>query len=82
LCRGYFSATGADIAGSRQAQEKPQQLFLRLSEVRHVRARFRSATDSVATLAHRIAGLIAAGETMIEVPGGKERAAGLRTLRR
>jgi hypothetical protein len=34
-----------------------------------------TSTDTVAALVHRIAGLIAAGETMIEVPGGEARAA-------
>jgi hypothetical protein len=37
---------------------------------------------SIAGLADRIAGLIAAGETMIEVPGGKARAAAAFLIRR
>jgi hypothetical protein len=42
----------------------------------------KTSTDSVAALADRIAGLIAAGETMIEVPGGKARAAVAFLIRR
>jgi hypothetical protein len=41
-----------------------------------------TSTDSVAALADRIAGLIAAGETTIEVPSGKARAAVAFLIRR